>query len=775
VFASGNTAKIISMKSVRAGVFFQVLFLLVLAGEAAAQDLFVVKEIRLEGLQRISAGTVFNYLPIKVGDEVDSNRTAEAIRALFKTGFFKDVTIEREGDILVIFITERPSIANIEFSGNETIETEDLRLSLRDAGFTEGRVFNRSLFDSVEQELRRTYFSQGRYGVKITSTVTPLERNRVAVNFDISEGTVAKIKQINIVGNEVFDDDDLVDLFTLTTPTLFSFFTKTDQYSKPKLAADLETLRSFYLDRGHINFNIDSTQVSITPDKKDVYITVNITEGDQFSVNEVRLAGDLIAPQEELFELVEVNAGDVFSRKSVTVTSAALTGRLGEEGYAFANINAVPEIDDEKKEVQLTFFMDPGKRVYVRRINFKGNTKTQDEVLRREMRQAEGGWISTPAVERSKERLQRLNYFEEVNVETPAVPGTTDQVDVEFAVKEQPAGNLAIGAGFSQSQGLVFNTSISQENFLGTGNRASFAFNNSDVNRTFGFSWFNPYWTDDGVSRGIDAYYRETDADDANLADYALDELGGTVTFGIPISETNTVDFGVNVENTQFNVGSDASLEVVRFRIDNGDEFNTLTLTGSWEDDSRNSRLLPNKGALSRIAAEVAVPGLDLSFYKLTLRHQRFFPLTKDFTLVLDGELGYGDGLGDTDDLPLIDNFYAGGIRDVRGFEENTLGPRDSRGEALGGSFKLIGQVEVILPVPFFKETRAFRLTSFFDFGNVYGPDEDFEFDTIRYSVGISAIWLSPLGPMTVSIAAPLNTQPLDDEQAFQFTFGTSF
>jgi outer membrane protein insertion porin family len=749
--------------------------LLVLAGEAAAQDSFVVREIRLEGLQRISAGTVFNYLPIKVGDEVGSNRTAEAIRALFKTGFFKDVIIEREGDILVVSITERASIASIEFSGNKSIDTDDLRESLRDSGFTEGRVFNRSLFDSVEQELRRTYFSQGRYGVKITSTVTPLERNRVAINFDVSEGTVAKIKQINIVGNQVFEDDELVDLFTLTTPTLFSFFTKTDQYSKPKLGADLETLRSYYLDRGHINFNIDSTQVSITPDKKDVYITVNITEGDQFSVSEVKLAGNLIVPQEELFTLVNVNTGDVFSRKSITETSAALTARLGEEGYAFANINAVPEIDDEKKQVQITFFMDPGKRVYVRRINFKGNTKTQDEVLRREMRQAEGGWISTPAVERSKERLQRLSYFEEVNVETPAVPGTTDQVDVDFTVKEQPAGNLAIGAGFSQSQGLVFNTSITQENFLGTGNRASFAFNNSDINRNFGFAWFNPYWTDDGISRGFDAYYRETNANDANLADYDLDELGGGVTFGLPISETNNINFGINIENTRFKVGSDASLEVLRFRIENGDEFNTLTLTGDWQNDSRDSRVLPSRGALSQIGAEIAVPGLDLSFYKLTLRHQRFFPLTRDFTLVLNGELGYGDGLGDTDDLPLMDNFYAGGIRSVRGFEANTLGPRDSRGEALGGSFKVVGRAELILPVPFIKETRSFRLTSFFDFGNVYGPDEDFEFDTIRYSLGVSAIWLSPLGPLTVSIAAPLNTQPLDDEQAFQFTFGTSF
>ena len=763
------------MKSLRAYLIFPLVVLLTLSVQATAQDSFVVEEIRLEGLQRISAGTIFNYLPVKVGDRVDSSRTAEAIRALFRTGFFRDITIEREGNTLVVFVTERPSISSIEFSGNKTIETEDLMKSLRDVGFAEGRVFNRSIFDSVEQELRRSYFSQGRYAVQITSTVTPLERNRVAVNFDISEGKVAKIKQINIVGNESFDDDELVDLFSLTTPNIFSIFTKSDQYSKQKLAADLEALRSFYLDRGYINFNIDSTQVSLTPDKQDVYITVNVTEGDLFSVSEVKLAGDLIVPQDELFKLVKIRAGDVFSRKLVTETSAEITDRLGEEGYAFANINAVPEIDDEKKQVQLTFFLDPGKRVYVRRIDFKGNTKTQDEVLRREMRQAEGGWISTPAIKRSKERLERLTYFEEVNIETPAVPGTTDQVDVDVTVKELPAGNLLIGAGFSQTQGVVLSTSVTQENFLGTGNRASFSFNNSEVNRNFGLGWFNPYWTDDGISRGFDAHYRKTNALDANLADYDLDQLGGGVTFGVPISETNTVDFGLNYEHTEFIPGIDASAEVLAFERSSGGAFDTVSLTASWANDSRDSHLAPTRGKFSRLGAEVAVPGLDLTYYKVTARHQRFFPLVREFILVLDGEVGYGDGYGDTEDLPLINNFFAGGIRTVRGFEGNTLGPRDSRGRPLGGSTRLIGNAEVILPVPFARDLRSFRLTTFVDAGNVYGPGEDLDFGRLRYSAGVSAIWLSPLGPMTVSIAAPLNSESGDDTQPFQFTFGTSF
>ncbi len=751
------------------------MILLAVPAKAAAQEPFVVEEIRLEGLQRISAGTVFNYLPISVGDRVDSSRTAEAIRALFKTGFFRDVTVEREGNTLIIFLRERPSISSIEFSGNKSIQTEDLERSLKDVGFTTGRVFDRSIFDSVEQELRRAYFDQGRYGVKITSTVTPLERNRVAVNFDVTEGKVAKIQQINIVGNDVFDDDDLLDLFKLTTPKFWSFLTKSDQYSKQKLAADLETLRSYYLDRGYISFNVDSTQVSLTPDKQSVYITINITEGGLFTVSEVKLAGDLIVDPEELFDLVKIRQGDVFSRKLVTETSKELTDRLGAEGYAFANINAVPEIDEGKKEVALTFFVDPGKRVYVRRINFKGNTKTQDEVLRREMRQPEGAWISTTAIQRSKTRLERLAFFEQVNVETPAVPGTSDQVDVNFTVKERPAGNLLLGAGFSQAQGVVIQTSITQENFAGSGNRAGFAFNNSRVNRNFSFSWFNPYWTDDGISRGFEAFYRRTDAFEANLADYNLDELGGGITFGVPVSEFNTVNFGATIENTKFKPGSAASNEILAFRNEVGEEYNTLTLSVSHTNDTRDNRLLPNRGQLTRVSADVAVPGLDLTFYKLRLLHQRVFPLFKDFALALEGEVGYGDGYGDTGDLPLTKNYFAGGLRSVRGFEANTLGPRDSNGEPLGGSTKLVANAELIIPLPIITNTRSFRLTAFLDAGNVYGPGEDVDLEQLRYSTGITAVWLSPLGPMTVSIAAPLKKEPGDETQPFQFTFGTTF
>ena len=750
-------------------------FLLCALVRAGAADTFVVEDIRLEGLQRITAGTVFNYLPIQVGDTVDDTRTAGAVRALFRTGFFRDVRLERDGDTLVVSVVERPSIGSIEFSGNEDLETEALMSALEQMGFAQGRVFNRSIFDQVKQELHRTYFAAGKYGAQVTGTVTPLERNRVAVRFEISEGVAAKIRQINIVGNAAFDDEDLLDEFELETTGFFSFLSRSDRYSKPKLAADLETLRSFYLDKGFINFNVDSTQVSITPDKEDVYVTINITEGGRYIVRDIYLQGALIVPEEELFELVTVVQGEVFSRKRATETVRRIGDRLGSEGYSFAEVNAVPELDDAGNAVDLTFYIDPGRRVYVRRINFKGNTKTRDEVLRREMRQMESGWISTEAIERSRIRLNRLGFFESVDVETSAVPGAPDQVDVDFTVAERPSGNLLLGAGYSDSQGAVLDISVTEENVLGTGNRLRASFNNSKVSRDISVAWFNPYWTVDGVSRGLEAYSRRTDASAANLADYDLDQLGAGATFGIPVSEFTRVNLGFNVERTEFIVGPAASDEVRKFRDESGERFLTLLVTGAWAKDSRNSRFLPTRGRLSRLSGEVAVPGSELTYYKLFGRHQRLFPLARDFVLVLEGELGYGDGIGGTRDLPLTENYFAGGLRSVRGFKANTLGPRDSRGRPLGGNLKVVGTAEVILPFPFTKDSSTFRITSFVDAGNVYGPREDFDFDTLRHSTGIAAIWLSPVGPLTMSFAEPLKSQTGDQTQGFQLTFGTSF
>ena len=742
---------------------------------AATVDAFVVEDIRLEGLQRITAGTVFNYLPINVGDTVDGTRTAGAVRALFRTGFFRDVRLERDGDTLVVVVVERPSIGSIEFVGNEELKTDDLLSALEQMGVAQGRVFNRSTFDQVKQELHRTYFAAGRYGVQVTGTVTPLERNRVAIKFEIAEGVVAKIRQINIVGNVAFDDEELRDDFELDTTGFFSFLSRSDRYSKPKLAADLETLRSLYLDNGFINFNIDSTQVSIAPDKKDVYITINVTEGGRYVVRDIYLQGALIVPEEELFELVTVVQDTEFSRKRVTETARRIGNRLGNEGYSFANVNAVPEIDDTEEKVDLTFFVDPGKRVYVRRINFKGNTKTRDEVLRREMRQMESGWISNQALERSRIRLNRLGFFESVDVSTRAVPGASDQVDVDFGVVERPSGNLLLGAGYSDSQGAVFDISVTEENFLGSGNRLRASFNTSKVSRDISVSWINPYWTVDGVSRGLEAYNRRTDASDANLADYDLEQIGTGVTFGIPISELTRVNVGFNAEQTDFIVGPFASREVRDFRKENGDEFITLLTTGAWAKDSRNSRFLPTRGSLSRLSGELAVPGSDLTYYKLFARHQRLFPLAEDFVFLLEGEVGYGDGFGGTGELPLTENYFAGGLRSVRGFRANTLGPRDSFDRPLGGNLKVVGTAEIILPLPFTRDSNTFRVTTFLDTGNVYGPKEDFDFDTLRYSTGIAAIWLSPVGPLTMSFARALKTRAGDLTDGFQLTFGTSF
>jgi len=741
---------------------------------------FVIQDIRVEGLQRISAGTVFSYLPVKVGDTLDDARSAETIRALFKAGFFKDVQLDRDGDVLVISVTERPSIGSVKISGNKDIDSDVLTAALKEQGLVEGRVFDRSLLDKVEQELNRQYFSRGKYAARIKTTVTPLERNRVGISIAISEGRAARIHEINIVGNKKFSDKTLRKNFQLSTPSLLSFYTGSDQYSKQKLTADLEALRSYYLDRGYINFNIDSTQVSITPDKKDIYITINITEGEQFSVKDVKLAGDLVVTEQDLTRLVTVQSGDVFSRKDAVETTAKLAERLGQEGYAFTNINTIPEIDQANKQVSLTFFIDPGKRVYVRRINMAGNTKTRDEVLRREMRQLEGGWIDTEKVKRSRTRLEKLDYFEQVNVETPAVPGSTDQVDVNFSVVEKPSGNLLAGVGFSQSQGVIFNASVSQENFMGSGKRVSAAFNNSSVNTLYSFAYTNPYYTLDGISRGFSLFYRETDAGKANVADFTTNVIGATVNYGIPVNEFDTIRVGLGYEATDLSTTPNTPNEYRSFLADNGSQFDTIKLTTGWSHDTRNRLIFPDQGRFQNLTAEVGLPGGDLQYYKLNYRHQMLFPLSRDFTLMLNGDVGYGDSYGDTTEFPFFENFYGGGTRSVRGFKDNTLGPRvapggPSAGDPLGGNLRLIGNAEVFFPVPFYKENKSVRLGSFFDIGNVYGINEDFDAGELRYSVGLSATWYSPLGALSFSLAQPLNKQTGDDVQNFQFTLGATF
>ncbi|OOO01891.1 MAG: Outer membrane protein assembly factor BamA [Chromatiales bacterium USCg_Taylor] len=756
------------------------LFVLLVTAQTALPALggerFIINDIRIEGLRRIAPGTVFNYLPVKVGDEFDENRSGEAIRALFKTGFFKDVRIERTGDTLVVVVSERETISQIGISGNNDIKTEDLFNALKQIGFAEGEVFDRSLLDKVEQELRRQYFGQGKYAVQIESNVKSMGSNRVAVTIQIAEGRAARIKQINVVGNKAYDDDELLKSFKLTTPTLISFFTKSDQYSKQKLGADLEALRSHYLDSGFVNFNIDSTQVSITPDKSDVYVTINVSEGERYEISDVKLAGDLIVPADDLFPLVTTGRGEIFSRKEVTQTSTNISERLGDEGYAFANVNPVPQIDEKSKTVSLTYFVDPGKRVYVRRINFSGNAKTRDEVLRREMRQMEGAWFSTGKVNRSKTRLQKLGYFEEVNVETPAVPETPDQVDVNYSVVERASGNLLLGLGFSQTQGLIFNTSVVQDNFLGSGKRVNFAFNNSDVNRVFALGYIDPYFTIDGISQGFDVSYRETDAGDANITRFDSKVASAGVNFGIPVSEFNFLNLGFNYENTEISQDERFTSDVVRDFIErHGKKFDVLQISSGFAYDTRNKALLPDRGTYHRVRGQVAVPGGDLQYYKIDYDGRWFYPFTEDYVLALQGQLGYGDGYGETEVLPFFENFYAGGPRTVRGYEENTLGPEDEDNRALGGNVMIVANAELILPVPFLTDVESVRITAFVDAGNVYGEDEDIDLDTIRLSAGLSGLWVSPFGVLTVSVAQPFNDSDTDDTQPFQFTFGTSF
>ncbi len=750
-------------------------FLLLLHTKALAFSAFVVEDIRLEGLRRISAGTVFNYLPVKVGSRFSKDEAGATISALFKTGFFKDIRLEREGNVLVVRVIERPAISKITFKGNTDIETENLIDVVKNIGFAQGRVFNRSLLEKVELVLQRQYFNLGKYGVRIKSTSTKLSRNRVAVEIDISEGIIARIKQINFVGNKSVSDEELLDEMKSSTTGWFSFFTQNDQYSSLQLAADKEALHSYYLDRGHINSNIDSIQVSITPDKKDVYLTINITEGDKYTVSEVKLVGNLIVDEAELLKKMTLKPGSVYSRKALSRSREAILERIGDEGYYFANLNPAREIDSENKTVALSLFVDPGKRIYVRRINFYGNTKTRDEVLRREMRQMEGAWISTKEVKRSLTRLERLNYFEEVTVDAQRVPNATDIVDVNYTVVERPSGNLMAGVGYSQTGGVLFNASIIQDNFLGSGKRVGIRFNNSQINTVYSFSYFNPYTTIDGVSRGFNVFYRTTDAEEANLSRYTTDMYGTVLNYGLPLTEFNSLRVGAAFDNTKLHSTAVSAQEVFDFIEANGDNYNSYRLTSSWRHDTRNRALFPDRGMLQSVYAEVALPFSDLSYYKVSYRQQWLYPLIKDYTLSLKGQVAFGDGYGDDEHLPFFKNYTAGGPRTVRGFRENTLGPLDSNRLPLGGEFKVVGNAEVILPVPFTKKIRSFRLSAFLDVGNVYGAHEDFDASELRYSTGLSAIWLTPVGVLTFSLAKPLNKKEDDQVESFQFTIGTTF
>ena len=734
---------------------------------------FQVDDIRVEGLQRISAGTVFNYLPVKPGEVVDEKRVPEIIRALYKTGFFKDVQLEREGNVLTIVVEERPAIASINITGNKSIEEEDLKQGLKDIGMAEGRTFNRSVLDTIEQELRRQFFNQGKYDVRLTTEVTPLERNRVAISILINEGDTAKIKKINIVGNKSFPDDELMDDFESRVGGWLAFFTKEDQYSRQKLSGDLEKLRSYYLDRGYINFNVDSTQVAISPDKQDIYITINVREGEIFTISDIKLTGNLVLDAESYFPLIQLRRGEAFSRRQVVSSTDRINERLADQGYAFANVNNIPEIDEENKTVSVTYFVDPGQRVYVRRIDVEGNRRTRDRVIRREMRQMERSWLSNTKIILSRERLRRLGFFEDITIETPAVPGSQDEMDVIVKVKEQPSGSLSGGLGYSDTQGVTLSASVTEDNFLGTGKRVSVTFNNSKYNKNYMLSYHNPYATIDGISRGFTLSYQETDYEELNISDYRTDTSTASVNFGLPLSDFNRVNAAFAIEGIKFQPGALPPQEIQEFVEREGEDFLDFNLSASWRHDSRDSAIFPTRGVSQRVVADLTIPGSDLQFYRLSYNYRQYIPLYKDYTFSFRGDVGYADGYGKTEELPFFENFFAGGEKTVRGFKTNTLGPKDSFGDPLGGNIKLVGSMELFAPPPFDELEETLRMSTFFDFGNVF--DSTVDFDEIRYSVGVGVTWLSPMGAMTLSYGVPLNDQKDDDVENFQFSFGQIF
>ena len=775
------------------------LFSMLLAPGAHAAA-FQISDIRVNGLQRVSAGSVFSALPLNIGDEVDDPELVEATRSLFRTGFFQDIQLGREGDVLVINLVERPSISSIELEGNKAIKSEDLLKGLSAAGLAEGEIFQRATLEGVRNELLRQYVSQGRYSADIEAQVIPEPRNRVALKIVIDEGSVAAISHINVVGNTVFETEDLVDLFELKTSGWFSFLSSDDKYSREKLSGDLERLRSYYLDRGYINMNVASTQVSITPDKKHVYITVNITEGERYSISDVRLSGDLVVGEDEIKRLMLIEPGQIFSRQVMTSTSDLISRRLGNEGYTFASVNGIPEINEEDKTVAVTFYVDPGKRAYVNRINFRGNTKTEDQVLRREMRQMEGGWASTYLIDQSKTRLERLGFFKEVNVETVTVPGTDDLIDVNYSVEEQPSGSVTASLGFSQSSGIILGGSISQNNFFGTGNRVSVGANRSDYQTSLSFGFLDPYFTVDGMSLGYNAFYRTTDYDelDVDVTSYAVDSFGGGFNFGYPVSDTSRISFGMSAQQDTIKSGIYTVQEILNFLDTEGDSFTNLFFDASWSQSTLNRGVFPDRGHSQSLSWHVTVPGSDLQFYTMDYRGQRFFPMTEDLTLRLHTDLGFGRGFGGTDRMPFYEHYYAGGIGSVRGFEGSTLGPKstpnvndpDQDSLPFGGNIKITGGAEVIFPAPFVKDQRSLRTALFFDVGNIYDTQctqtktvegdknpgcGDVDLGELRYSVGVGLSWLTALGPLGFSLAMPLNADSADDAQVFQFTLGQTF
>jgi len=768
-----------------------------------AGESFVVEDIRLLGLERIPKGTLLNYLPLKVGDKFEVAQSTYVIQALYKTGFFKDIKLLKDGNVFVVKVLERPAISEISWTGNNDIEDEQLKEILGDIGIVKGRVFNPSALDKIEQGLKQqAYYSRGKYAVRIKTIVKELERNRVDIEIEISEGVVAKIKQINIVGNSIFDDDTLLAELQSGVPGSFDWFSSMDEYAKPKLAADEETLKSYYHDRGYMKFTVDSTQVTITPDKKDIYVTMNVSEGKKYRIKSVKLAGDLKLEEEELRRLIFLKKGDVFSRGKMVDGKDLLKRRLGNEGYAFANVKVMPQIDDDALSVELTYFIEPGKKVYVRRISFVGNYKTNDSVLRREMRLMEGGELSNSKLQRSKIRLQRLPYVEEVVVSKDPVPGTQDLIDINISIKERLSGSFNVGAGFSQNQGFVFNLGVTMDNLNGSGEKLALNFNNDQANRIYSASFTDPYYTLDGISRTLAFSYRKRDTANLDIVNYLQNSAAINLFYGIPLSEFNRIRFGVGLDKTEIIRGTNTvSQEVLDFLEEYGvntgvdnfrAEVDSLTLLASFTHDTRNRTVFATTGTTQSVVIDLSSPKSDIQYYKVTYRNKFYYPLTNSLTSLVRTSLAYGAGYGDLKLYPFYKRFFAGGLRTVRGYDSNSLGPRiqDSGGisNPVGGDIRTVLSAELIFPVPFMeKSPSSVRLSVFYDIGNVFLQDEfiqngsvvpgtgGFDSQELRSSFGVSFVWLAPVGPLKFSFSKPVNDQPGDRIQAFQFSIGQFF
>ncbi len=778
------------MKLIKRSLQIFVLSLFIVVTSYAAQP-FVIKHIQVQGLQRIAYGTVLNYLPVHVGQTLNPADTSDIIKALYKTGFFSEVSLSQQGNTLIIHVQERPTIGKITITGNKAIQTSSLKSVLKDMGVADGRVYKPSTLDTVQESLQNQYYNRGNYNAQVKITVVPAPRDRVNINIKIAEGATAKIKQIKIIGNHAFSESKLLRQLKLSTPHFWSFITKNDQYSKEKLDADLETLRSYYMDRGYIKFKIDSSQVSITPNKKEVYIVIHITEGPQYFIKGYKLSGKLLYPKQDLRDLINFQEGEVFSRKKLEAANKALANYYGDRGYAFANIRPIPEIDNKNKQVFITFMIDPGSLVYVRRITFTGNSKTEDQVLRREMRQQEASLVSTKDVKESEHRLHMLSYFKDVKVGTKRVPGTDDEVDMNFKVTETPSATLTAGIGYSDDDGILINAGFNQPNFLGTGKSVGVNFDTSDYERSYSVSYFNPYYTKDGIGRGFTLYANSTDSDKVDISTYTTDNYGLNMNFSVPLSETDSASFGIGYERTHIDLGNSASAEINQFVYGNpfgkspftkgeGDRFNNVLATVGWGHVGFDRAIFPTKGFAQSVGLEVALPGggtNNISYYKANYLAHLYQPITHGFILSLRGEVGYGDGLGSTKDLPFYENYFAGGIETqgaVRGYDAYSIGPKDSNGDTLGGNFLVDGSVELIIPTGITPDTL--RTTAFVDFGNVYtNVKTSQDSGPVRFSVGVSAHWRSPIGPLVFSLATPINAQRGDDREPFQFNVGTSF